>query len=310
MTAAFDDLGYCLVPPDGTLVIVDDSSGGLLQACQGDCDDDSECADGLKCFIRGGNEPVPGCESANSGIGAFGDDYCFDATGYIILVGNNYDPLDAFPLGVCEGDCDTSFDCAGDLICFGRNSDEQVPGCEDPYNDITVHGGNDFCCDPNVDGCTATLTFVGNNEDDVFPLEICEGDCDTDDDCARGLRCFQRNETNPVPGCRGDPFGNEDYCFDPTGIMVWVSTDNGTTAIQPFAEKDAMIAETGLGVCQGDCDRSSDCAEDLVCYRRDPGENAPVPGCILAEGEIVLDDIDFCCDPNVPNCSEGDIDLL
>ena len=27
------------------------------------------------------------------------------------------------------------------------------------------------------------LTYIGNNGDDVFPLGICEADCDNDDDC-------------------------------------------------------------------------------------------------------------------------------
>lgn len=36
--------------------------------CAGDCDDDSDCEEGLKCFFRNDITPVPGC----SGIGRFG----------------------------------------------------------------------------------------------------------------------------------------------------------------------------------------------------------------------------------------------
>lgn len=32
-----------------------------------------------------------------------------------------------------------------------------------------------------------------------------------------------------------------------------------------------------LGLCEGDCDRNSDCEGDLVCFQRNPGEE--VPGC-------------------------------
>ena len=32
-----------------------------LQHCQGDCDADSDCAAGLKCFQRGAKEKVQGC---------------------------------------------------------------------------------------------------------------------------------------------------------------------------------------------------------------------------------------------------------
>lgn len=32
--------------------------------------------------------------------------------------------------GMCEGDCDTNDDCEGELICYQRDSYENVPGCE------------------------------------------------------------------------------------------------------------------------------------------------------------------------------------
>lgn len=47
-----------------------------LGQCQGDCDDDSECADGLACFQRDDYEMVPGC----SGKGERKTDYCYDPT--------------------------------------------------------------------------------------------------------------------------------------------------------------------------------------------------------------------------------------
>jgi hypothetical protein len=45
-----------------------------LAKCQGDCDDDSECAQGLYCFRRDGAEDVPGCVDVDNR----GTDYCFD----------------------------------------------------------------------------------------------------------------------------------------------------------------------------------------------------------------------------------------
>ena len=63
------------------LTIVGDAQGlpeGTfpLGQCQGDCDDDSECADGLACFQRDDYEMVPGC----SGKGERKTDYCYDPT--------------------------------------------------------------------------------------------------------------------------------------------------------------------------------------------------------------------------------------
>eukprot|EP01047_Picozoa_sp_COSAG01_P017190 COSAG01_NODE_904_length_12843_cov_83.351146_1_plen_1333_part_10 len=45
----------------------------------------------------------------------------------------------------------------------------------------------------------------------------CYGDCDRDYDCQPGLRCFQRNDRKPVPGCKpggGHDINGWDYCYD------------------------------------------------------------------------------------------------
>ena len=45
-------------------------------------------------------------------------------------------------------------------------------------------------------------------------LGLCEGDCDSDADCASGLSCFQRDGTTPVPGCSGEGINDWDYCIE------------------------------------------------------------------------------------------------
>ena len=45
-----------------------------LGLCQGDCDRDSHCQDGLYCFQRDPLEPVPGCE--NGEFDSSRTDYC------------------------------------------------------------------------------------------------------------------------------------------------------------------------------------------------------------------------------------------
>ena len=37
---------------------------------------------------------------------------------------------------------------------------------------------------------------------------MCQGDCDSDSDCASGLRCFQRYSYIAVPGCTGSGSNN------------------------------------------------------------------------------------------------------
>lgn len=47
----------------------------------------------------------------------------------LVVEGNNGSPASAFPLGLCEGDCDSDSDCEGGLTCYQRDANESVPGC-------------------------------------------------------------------------------------------------------------------------------------------------------------------------------------
>ena len=59
-------------------------------------------------------------------------------------MGNNGVPASAFPLNVCEGDCDNDSNCAAGLTCLQRVGSEAVPGCDGPGED-----GKDYCYNPN-----------------------------------------------------------------------------------------------------------------------------------------------------------------
>ncbi|GKY96987.1 hypothetical protein MPSEU_000657600 [Mayamaea pseudoterrestris] len=135
-----------------------------LGVCQGDCDSDSECATGLKCFQRSGTQAVPGCSGASKYSGT---DFCYDpkssssnggtsggtsgggtSSGNLPQVstkGNNKNPSSAFPLGKCQGDCDSDDDCQPGLVCYQRVARESVPGCSGGTSDSTA---NDYCIDP------------------------------------------------------------------------------------------------------------------------------------------------------------------
>lgn len=71
----------------------------------------------------------------------------------IKYVGNNGSPAAGFPLGECEGDCDENLDCAGDLICYQRNANEAVPGCDGGQDEST---GTDYCIRPTATIVTTT----------------------------------------------------------------------------------------------------------------------------------------------------------
>lgn len=52
-------------------------------------------------------------------------------------------------------------------------------------------------------------------------LQVCEGDCDNDDECEGDLICFQRSRGEAVPGCNSDSLGDTtrdlfvDVCVSP-----------------------------------------------------------------------------------------------
>ena len=67
----------------------------------------------------------------------------------------------------------------------------------EPYEDALQRLGTGF--DPGVD-----------------ELDVCQGDCDNDDDCKGCLKCFKRSNGEPVPGCSGDVFDPRlDFCYAP-----------------------------------------------------------------------------------------------
>merc|ERR1712127_441898 len=98
------------------------------------------------------------------------------------------------PLGLCEGDCESNYDCEGDLICFHRQGLKPIPGC---LGDGV--SGHDYCVTP------APKLLNNFNKDPDFPLGLCQGDCDRNSNSCEGdLTCFQRDGYAPVPGCFGD----------------------------------------------------------------------------------------------------------
>merc|ERR1719287_220191 len=72
---------------------------------------------------------------------------------------------------------------------------------------------------------SGTLAVVGNGGRPAraYPLARCQGDCDGDDECQAGLKCFLREPGGPLPpGCPGRPRhaggtvdNGNDFCYDP-----------------------------------------------------------------------------------------------
>eukprot|EP00526_Cylindrotheca_closterium_P002678 CAMPEP_0113618308 /NCGR_PEP_ID=MMETSP0017_2-20120614/9264_1 /TAXON_ID=2856 /ORGANISM="Cylindrotheca closterium" /LENGTH=1027 /DNA_ID=CAMNT_0000527801 /DNA_START=16 /DNA_END=3099 /DNA_ORIENTATION=+ /assembly_acc=CAM_ASM_000147 len=107
-----------------------------------------------------------------------------------------------FPLSLCQGDCDTDADCDLSLKCFQRNENDSVPGC---YGGLEDDSLTDYC---------VAIVLPDIKETNTYPKGLCQGDCDTADDCEAGLVCFQRSANDEVPGCFGGKLdsSNTDYC--------------------------------------------------------------------------------------------------
>mmetsp|Transcript_22742 Transcript_22742/g.52610 ORF Transcript_22742/g.52610 Transcript_22742/m.52610 type:complete len:273 (-) Transcript_22742:147-965(-) len=114
------------------------------------------------------------------------------------------------PCGLCEGDCDNDSGCALGLKCFFRNDFTPVPGCRGSGTNAL-----DYCHVPE-------LTFTGQCSPSR-PCGLCEGDCNSDNDCEAGLRCGFRSGTQSILGCQGTGISGYDYCYWPSTPFTTVS---------------------------------------------------------------------------------------
>lgn len=235
-------------------VVTNSNNPGELGLCQGDCDIDEHCADGLVCFQRNENEPIDGCSGGledNSRT-----DYCVPAT---LTTSPTSLPTRQIP----------------------------VPKVWPPTNAAPV------AIIFNPDSLPALITYGSSPPASRLPLGRCEGDCDVDDHCSPGLVCFQRNENEPVPGCAWGNADNSrtDYCVPKAGFprnptpqtlpslsptkspTVLVPTYNApVTNMNPLPAlisfgSNPPPSQRPLQLCQGDCDGGKkDEMESIPCY--------------------------------------------
>ena len=96
----------------------------------------------------------------------------------------------------------------GTLRCFKRIGLESIFGCVGGGpGDIF---GDDYCADR--DAYPNELFYAGKNSQ-PGSLGMCDGDCDpTLGECQAGLYCYERDGTEPIPGCVGEGRTGADYC--------------------------------------------------------------------------------------------------
>ena len=122
-----------------------------------------------------------------------------------------------YKLGKCQGDCVNDASCQDGLECYTRIGFIDIPGC----NGKGVEDVN--YCYKKSDTTPPVLsrpTSGSAASPALGSLNKCEGQCDNDNECATGLKCFHRKgemATMPVPGCGADAssFPGTGYCYDP-----------------------------------------------------------------------------------------------
>ena len=213
-------------------------------------------------------------------------------------------------LDACIGECDHDKDCKPGLMCFQREHGETIPGCKG------LGGGKnwDYCYSPAPKAKNVLQGANLNAETKAGSLEACIGECDHDKDCKAGLKCFQRQNGEKIPGCVGKGSGKDwDYCYDPNPKPVCDHTqcadwdcnqwcecydqaqetvyeqNNCADDDQPCMCSDVNLkqlqganlnAKTKVGsldACIGECDHDKDCKPGLMCFQREHGET--IPGC-------------------------------
>jgi len=194
---------------------------------EGDCDQDAECAPGLRC----------GSGNCNGFSFQPTDDCCYDphregGRGGGLHVHSHEDRRCDGGDSCCsggrqcslgEGDCDSDRDCGLGLVCGTDN-------CRGPGFDST-----DDCCRRWCDGGDSCCTRANQ-------CSLGEGDCDNDSDCHLGLVCG-------VDNCRGPGFDSTDDCCRQR-------CDGGDSCCSAWNQ-----CKEG----EGDCDGDSDCAPGLRC---------------------------------------------
>jgi hypothetical protein len=201
---------------------------------QGDCLNDRQCAEGLKC------EPFVGLS------------YGCDAWDSICVFGlKNCDPDYCSTSNRCHigrGDCDSNAECHDGLIC--RQDVGAEYGCDDPSIDICD-------LDPNLDnggcqgGSQCDLGFCDSN----CPCYEGQGQCDTDADCSYLLVC--RVDENNIDGCGS----TADMCMLPEGGTC--TPDCGTRQCGPVPN--------GCGTtCGSGCSTGETCS-DGTCVPQGSG---------------------------------------
>ena len=112
-------------------------------------------------------------------------------------------------------------------LIFNLNSHAETTrvDVETNGNVLWVAGGKGEQHWVSLSGISFTTNYIkvsGGNDADAIGLAKCTGECDSDSQCAFGLKCFERDNGEAIPGCdvTTAPLDDWDYCYDPADSSV------------------------------------------------------------------------------------------
>ena len=221
---------------------------------------------------------------------------------------------------LCEGSCQDDSDCADDLFCikqeeFGDDVFDKLLDCSGE-----AQGRVNYCYHSKPYAELTIVPDAGANCGKGVICTACQGDCDNDEECAGNLKCFQRSSFERVPGCAGRGIEGRDYCYksdeaaaqdedknEDVGVPAPATGHTLSPLIDDVEAIDDGLAHEKLpklteehyycqkvqcGVCEGDCNDSTQCSGDLVCIHREGDESMEKLGC-SGDG---MEGMDYCVD--------------
>ena len=257
------DADYCVRP---TISHLGDNPTSKLGLCQGDCDSDKDCVDGLVCWQREPFGTVPGCYGGETND-SFAD-FCITPS--------------ALPgLGLCSGDCSTNSDCQGDLICYQRRPYFPAPGCPEGETDSSF---TNYCIDPveyendpipQPSSPAMVKIFDPKPSDPDFRFGLCEGSCTSSDECGENLFCIGREDSGDGPLPLESSFCSDEEMYPPE-VRVCAPSEgssssgqfSGTSQLRLYEDPQAPFdwqaggsdPTNGSGWCIG-CVSDAQCGE-------------------------------------------------
>ena len=305
---------------DGLLPLVDkggnpDTSQNKLGKCEGDCDSDNDCKPGLKCFERSSSKNVPpGCKPGGSGDDPT-HDYCYDPN-YNNTYGNKVNDSNS----VSYWNNNEPNDWGNSEDCIQMSPMWGTPNSGLKMNDLNCENKKPFICEKEL---LDPINLSTNACKDDLKLQNFEKRMGLDPNANRFQKCQQFSHRYGVKagsswGCiennalaktwwsgkhsekhgHGKPISYEDGCTTTTKKTVHDGCDPSSSYYLGLKIREGKTNKWNpdtsvnkLGMCEGDCDKDSDCKPDMKCFQR--SGNTSVPGC-TTDGSNNWRDADYC----------------